>query len=126
MDDDALRVAAVGLGAVWLLGGGLALGGARRLAALCNALVAACLATPSGVAAAAMLFDRAGYAARYGQGALGELPLDAAMVALSLAALGLSVAGLRFGRWLLLPGWLANAPAVLFCIYLAFWFHIFG
>jgi hypothetical protein len=125
VDNDTLRFIAVGLTAIWALGAVLALAGAVRAGALLNALLAAGIGAATVPTLLAMLFGPADYARRHGTGALGEWPLDAAVLGISVVALGASLAALRFGRVALALGWLANAPTVLLAAYLAFWFHIF-
>jgi hypothetical protein len=44
---------------------------------------------------------------------------------LSLLAVVASLFSLRQKPWVFVVGWLANAPTLVFLIYLAFWFHIF-
>jgi hypothetical protein len=69
--------------------------------------------------------DRETYVRQYGQAALGDLPLTAIVFALSLLAVVASLFSLRQKPWVFVVGWLANAPTLVFLIYMAFWFHIF-
>lgn len=125
MTTEETHALAIALGAVWLASGALAWRGHRAMAVAINLLFAVPL---GGLALASILrvvIDQEGYVRQYGSAALGDLPLTATGLALSLVAIVASLVSLRWRPTLFLVGWIANAPTLLFVVYMAFWFHIF-
>lgn len=125
MTTEASRVLAMAFAALWIAGGVLALNRRRTAAALANGLIALPICVLAGWPLVRTLVDLEGYVRQYGRAALNELPLTAALLALSAAALVASVLSVRRSTWVFAAGWLANAPALLLLVYLAFWFRIF-
>jgi len=125
VSSDVLRVFAIALTATWILSAVLALSIELRAGVLLNMLVSVIIGALRLPRLGEFLLDYEGYVRRYGAAAVHDVWLTAAAVALSLVAIGFSLAALRFGRALFVLGWLTNAPMITLLIYLAFWFRIF-
>jgi hypothetical protein len=125
VSSDDLNGLVILLTVMWIASALLALLAASRAAALFNMLVAVIIGGCTLPTLGSVLFGYQAYVRRYGGAALRDLRLTVAALALSLLAVCLSLAALRWGRALFVLGWLANGPMVALSIYLAFWFHIF-
>jgi hypothetical protein len=111
--------------ATWLASGFLAAQSHHRTAVALNVLIATVMCGFALPPLVAFLINAAGYTRRYGAAALHDLPSTAAVAALSLGAIAASLLSLRGHSRSFVLGWLANAPALAFVTYLAFWFRIF-
>jgi hypothetical protein len=125
MTTDESHVVAIALAAFWVVSGILAFRRHRTAAVAINLLFALPVCLLAVVPLVRVVIDRETYVRQYGQAALGDLPLTAIVFALSLLAVIASLFSLRQKPWVFVVGWLANAPTLVFLIYLAFWFHIF-
>ena len=125
MTTDEGHVLAIALATLWVVSGLLAFRRRRAAAVVINLLFALPLCLLAIIPLARVAFDREGYVRQYGRAALGDLPLTAILLALSLVAIVASLLSLHRKPWVFVVGWLANAPTLVFVMYLAFWFHIF-
>jgi hypothetical protein len=110
---------------LWIASAASVLLSALRAGAVLNILVAVVVGGSTLPKLIGLLLGYQAYVLRYGSAAVHELPLTLAALALSLLAICLSTAALRWGGALFFLSWLANAPMIALSIYLAFWFHIF-
>lgn len=125
MTDSTAKLLAIGVLAAALAVAALALMRRRRAAAALNgalALLFLALEVPS---LAAYAWDPAGYTARYGAAAIGDLRLAAWGAVLASIAGACSVAAWRSRAIFLWIGWIANLPTIALLAYLAFWFRLF-
>jgi hypothetical protein len=125
MIDSWLRAGAVALDIVWVAALLFRMRDARGFAIAANvsiALVFCAFALPPLIELVAD-FDK--YVTSHGRAALGDLPATITVVILSVLAIALSLASRRRAPGYFFAGWLANAPALAFMTYLAFWFRIF-
>ena len=125
MSGDDLNVLVILLTVIWMASALLALFSASRAATIFNMLVAVIIGGCTLPTLGGLLFGYEAYVRRNGGVAVHDWPLAVVALALSLLAVCLSLAALRWGRVLFAFGWLANGPMIALSIYLAFWFHIF-
>lgn len=125
MTNNAMSVAAIAFAALWIIAGGVALRRHRKAAVILVALCALPVVLLSVVPLSQAILHREAYVLQYGQAALSDLPLTAAVFGLSLLALVAAALSWRGRTALLVLGWAALAPISVLMLYLAFWFRIF-
>lgn len=125
MLNQEIQALAIAFASLWVLSGFLAISGHRGWAATTNAICAMMIFVFSAFPFVQMIFYQEQFITQRGRAALSELPLAAIFLLLSVVSIASSTISFRRGGFGFLFGWIVNVPAIVFVIYLAFWFKLF-
>lgn len=116
---------AIVLSSIWLLSGLVAFYRQRGPAVAINVIVALIILSFAAPPLLSFALDQEAYIIQFGRAALADLPMTAALLLLSLAAISACIASIHRPFWIFLIGWLANLPAMVLLIFMAFFFRMF-